>query len=183
MHEVSKHVDWELTEDQALAIVTLVNGIWPSEDKTIQEMVLDLLTRSPKIDCDSVRYVIWDGDQAVVHARTFARRILTPEGAIEEMALAGVCVHPNCRGGGLGAMIARSAFERVDNQLFPISLFQTGVPDFYLKLGARVIDNRFVNSKNKAAPNENPWWDTHVMIYPSSYGWTEGTIDLNGPGY
>ena len=80
-------------------------------------------------------------------------------------------------------MIARSAFERVDSQLFPISLFQTGVPNFYLKLGARVIDNRFVNSKNKAAPNENPWWDTSVMIYPSSYEWTEGTIDLNGSGY
>ena len=51
------------------------------------------------------------------------------------------------------------------------------------KLGARCVSNRFVNSTNTEAPEANPWWDEHVMIFPDTYDWPDGTIDLPGPGY
>jgi hypothetical protein len=61
----------------------------------------------------------------------------------------------------------------------PLSLFQTGVPEFYEAMGARLVTNRFVNGESQ----ENPFWDTCEMIYPATAGWPDGPIDLNGPGY
>ena len=75
------------------------------------------------------------------------------------------------------------AMQRVDQGEFPVSLFQTPKPGFYEKLGARKVNNRFVNSKNEQDPEADPWPAEHVMIYPTPYPWPEGVIDLNGPGY
>jgi len=185
-YEISKHLSSNLTESQALAIITLIDSVWPQRDKTVAEMVKDLLATSAELsspDSDSERIVVWEEGQAIALSHTFTREIFAPEGSIKTMALADVCVDPTRRGEGFGAQVARRAFGRVDSGVSPVSLFQTEVPDFYVKLGAKVIGNRFVNSKNDDDPRANPWWDPHVMIYPADYSWPAGQIDLNGAGY
>src|SRR2546426_9716654 len=99
------------------------------------------------------------------------------------MALSGVCVLSAHRRRGLGAEIVRRTFERIHGGEFGVSLFQTTIPAFYKKLGATLFTNRFVNSRNESHPDANPWHDEWVMIYPRSYSWSQGPIDLNGPGY
>ena len=83
----------------------------------------------------------------------------------------------------MGRNVAGWAFEKAGQPGLEVVLFQTGVPEFYEKLGARCVSNRFVNSTNSAAPEANQWWNEHVMIYPNSFDWPDGTIDLLGPGY
>jgi hypothetical protein len=80
--------------------------------------------------------------------------------------------------------VVERAFAMVSEGVFQWSLFQTGqgTKAFYEKLGARVVDNRFINSKSEN-PSANPWWEPLAMAYPSGPGWPEGQIDLNGPGY
>ena len=99
------------------------------------------------------------------------------------MALSGVCVLPSYQGKGLGAEIARRTFGRIHGDEFDVSLFQTTIPAFYTKLGAALVTNKFVNSRNKTHPDANPWHDEWAMIYPRGYSWPQGPIDLNGPGY
>jgi GNAT superfamily N-acetyltransferase len=99
------------------------------------------------------------------------------------MALSGVCVWPSYQGRGLGAEIVRRAFGRIDAGEFAVSLFQTTIPAFYEKLGATSVTNSFANSRHKEHGSTNPWRYDSVMIYPKSYPWPEGPIDLNGPGY
>jgi predicted N-acetyltransferase YhbS len=190
-HDVSTYLDANLTEAQALAIVTLVNSVWPTPDKALTELVQELrgsgremaAIGSEKTSEARLHFVVWEEDRAIAHAVTFPREISTPRAALSAMGLASVCVDPDRRGQGLGAAVARSAFQLVDGGSFPLSLFQTGVPGFYIKLGARTVTNRFVNSANAADPERNPWWEKYVMIYPAHYAWPEGTVDLNGPGY
>jgi predicted acetyltransferase len=99
------------------------------------------------------------------------------------MAVSGVSVPVTHRGKGIGVALARSAFQRVNNSEFPVSLFQTTIPAFYRKLGATVVENRFFNSRHQSNPDANPWNDGWVMVYPSGYAWPKGSVDLNGPGY
>ena len=99
------------------------------------------------------------------------------------IALSGVCVLPSYQGKGLGAEIVRRTFGRIHGGEFGVSLFQTTIPAFYKKLDATLVTNRFVNSRNKKDPDANPWNDEWVMMYPRTYSWPQGTIDLNGPGY
>lgn len=191
MYQVWEYLDSDLTDGQIWAIARLMNEVWPSESRTLAEIVeawrAEIGERKGGAVEDAqkqyARFVIWEGEKAIAHASTFPRQIYTPQGAITVMGLGGVCVDANRRGEGLGAAVMRPAFERVDRGLFPLSLYQTGVPGFYEKLGAKLVYNQFINSKNSDDPQKNPWWDTHVMIYPAHYEWADGTIDLNGFGY
>ena len=99
------------------------------------------------------------------------------------MALSGVCVATTHRGRGLGEAVSRKALDRVDRGDFSLSLFQTPVPAFYARMGARKVDNRFVNSTHAPDPEAYPWIAEHVMIYPKHYPWPDGVIDINGPSY
>ncbi len=187
MHQVQIHSEPDLTESQVKAIVTLVNSIWPDKDKTISELIADWLaqirqmqkSKSGKDGNHATHFLISEGNKAIAHARIFPREIYTPDGLLKVAALASVCVDANHRGEGLGAAVVRCAFEMV----VPVSLFQTGVPGFYERLGARSVDNKFVNSGCDKDAEASPWWDKYVMIYPGEYRWPEGIIDLNGPGY
>ena len=107
------------------------------------------------------------------------RRIQTQQGPLDVLALGGVRTHPDFRLRGFGAAVVRAAFEYVDNGAFGASLFQTGVQGFYEKLGCRCVDNVFVNSLGED-PQGRPWWDKVVMIYPASFAWPEGKVDLLG---
>lgn len=99
------------------------------------------------------------------------------------LALAGVCSRPGYRGEGLGAQVVKAAFERLAAESIELCLFQTGVPEFYRKLGSRAVDNAFFNSLSEENRDANPWWDERVMIHPAAARWTEGRVDLRGPGY
>ena len=191
MFEIHEHRDSHLSRAQVRAIVSLTNSIWPNKTKTLDDLTDAILhaaqahRRDPPIDPEvtPLRFVIWEDDRAIAHAKTFKRTIITPDGPLPVMALGGVCVAATHRGRGLGAAISRKAFERVQQGTFPLALFQTTVPAFYDRLGARTVDNRFVNSRNRQDPLASPWQDVSVMIYPNHYPWPGGMIDLNGPGY
>lgn len=180
------HRDADLSPPEIEAIVRLVAGVWPSKDKTFADRLRQFTSwvkENRRTGLEVVSLVVWDGKHAIAHARTFPRKIHTQSGALTIMGLAGVCVSPGRRREGLGKSVVMKAFERVDNGAFVVSLFQTGVPDFYRKLGARLVANQFVNRLNSENPNANPWWDPNIMIYPADARWPAGIIDLNGPAY
>jgi len=190
MLNIIVHHDTDLSREEIVAVVSLVYGFWPSKDKPIPELVEAFPEISkqyrasyPQIRLPSLRYVVWDKFTAVAHALTFERPVITDAREISVMALSGVCVLPNYKGKGLGAEIVRRTFGRVHGGECGVCLFQTTIPAFYKKLGATLVTNRFINSKNKNHPDANPWHDEWVMMYPRSYSWPGGPIDLNGPGY
>jgi GNAT superfamily N-acetyltransferase len=190
MPEVTLREDDALSDDELVPMVTLLDRIWPSEDRPLEKLIelfpqLRTRLRISYRGCTraSMRHLIWEGDEVVAHALTFERPIRSDEGELPVMALSAVCVSPDHRGRGLGAAVVRSAFQRVESGEFPVSLFQTPIPDFYEKLGSVSVSNRFVDSRNRDDRTANPWRDSSIMIYPAGYAWPEGVIDLNGPGY
>ncbi len=185
---VSQYKHHELTEDQVKAIVSLTNMIWPNKDKSLAELIADASKRREEnthnlLNNRTTHFVIWEGEKAIAHSRTFPRTIFTENGPLEVMALASVCVLPEKRGKDFGKAVVENAFEQINRGEFSVSLFQTGVPKFYEKLGCRGVSNSFFNSQNRDNPNANPFWDVTIMIYPAAFNWPSGKIDLNGPGY
>ena len=124
------------------------------------------------VDEESENYVL-------AHSRIFRREISTERVPRSVGALASVCVHPDYRGRGWGADVVRAAFDYLPEMNVEVALFQTAVPQFYEKLGCRIIDNRFHNHGDY----DDVFWDDYKMIYPASFAWPDGEIDLNGPGY
>jgi predicted N-acetyltransferase YhbS len=162
---------------QGAAIFDLIHTVWPpSGGETVP--TVEASVRSWKAE-QSAHFIIEDRNLVVAHSRLFRREVLTSQGPLAVGALAQVCVHPNYRGRGWGEAVVRAAFDFLPELGARVSLFQTGVSSFYEKLGARVVTNRFLNGDNAA----NPFWDTCEMIFPTSFAWPEGPIDLNGPGY
>jgi predicted GNAT family N-acyltransferase len=181
---ISEYRESELNRTQLYEIVSLVNGIWPHPEKSVDEMVSNAITFAERNRIDWNRhFVIWDNTKAIAHARIFPREILPENQVLSILALADVCVFQERRGEGLGKKMIKKVFKLVDDSEFPFILFQTAVPEFYRKLCARKVSNRFYNSKNRADTESNPWWEENIMIYPASYNFPAGKIDLNGPGY
>ncbi|MFA5257316.1 MAG: GNAT family N-acetyltransferase [Opitutales bacterium] len=118
------------------------------------------------------------GKRGGLFAQDFPRR-----GTMELLALASVCTHPDFRCRGLGTELVRRILSLVDEGKYPAAFWQTGVPGFYEKLGARLVTNRVRNSRHPLDPEKNPFWDPFLMIYPADAVWPEGAIDLNGLGY
>ena len=108
MNRVAQHLDTELTLNQAMALVTLINRVWPSQGRTVQDTAIDLIEAARSMaseksanDLDAARrFVIWESTRALAHAKTFRRTISTPEGVLNVLALAGVCVHSDRQGEG-----------------------------------------------------------------------------------
>lgn len=124
--------------------------------------------------------------RVVATAEGFKRIVHTERGELPVLALACVCTLPECRGMGLGKRTVETILKKVDDGLFPLALWQTGVPEFYMKMGAVKVLNRFVNRRHPQHPDRNPFWDVHQMVYAPGGGlgvWPDGTIDLNGLGY
>ena len=148
MIDVRIHRDADISPPEIEAIVKLVTSVWPSKDKTLAERLRQFTSwveENRQAGLEVASFVAWDGNRAIAHARTFPRNIYTQSGAITVMGLAGVCVLPERRGEGLGKAVVLRAFGRVDSGAFAVSLFQTGVPDFYRRLGAGLVANQFVN--------------------------------------
>lgn len=89
----------------------------------------------------------------------------------------------------LGARYGRAVVEAALGRLHDLDLegrgvthclFETAIPAFYERLGARQLAKDLViNSTGDGVAFE----DEFVMVFPKSKPWPEGTIDLRGPGY
>lgn len=162
-----------------ISIVKLVRSIWPSKDGIVRREEDEL--GHFFADRPEERHIILKSDNKVDgYARIFFRKIMIGEQVYRNCALACVCINESQRRNGYGREIVRLAFELVDNKQYDCSVFQTAVPGFYEKLGAKIINNSCVNSQDG---NSNPWWDKFVMIYPSSVETLDKIIDINGKGY
>lgn len=181
MTTVSAYHLGKLNAEQAQRIAVLISAVWPDSGETVEVIARSFLTNTGNQPGKKF-YVIWKDDQAIACAQTFPRRIRYEGGETEIMALAGVCVDGAHRGRGLGSLIVRAAFGDVDDGRYRVALFQTGVPDFYRKLGATTVQNEFCDN-TAANDGRSPWWDDYVMIYPEGAEWPNGRIDLNGAGY
>lgn len=174
----------ELSPERLREICELTASVWPPKGDpppSIDERVEKYLGDKTRPFQRAI--MVYGGASLVGHARVFDRRIAAGSRTVDNLALAGVCVRPEYRGSGLGAILARAAFGFIDDGRFECSVFQTQVPGFYEKLGCREIGNVFVNSRDEEKPNERPWWDPHVMLYPAGFDIGDEVIDLCGPGY
>lgn len=184
MIPVAEYTENQLPSTQLRQFITLVNSVWPNPNKTIMELVEEEISFALELNYESIkRFVVWEENDAIAHAKIFPRTIFSDKMKIKVLALASVCTAVGRRGQGYGKAVVEQAFRFVDQSEFELSLFQTGIPAFYEKLGARSIHNTFINSKNELNPDANPWWDEYIMIYPSNFNFPRGIIDLNGPGY
>lgn len=171
-----------LVDEEAMTEVNdLTDLTWPEtkpKDFTDSTRIQDFINRNPKKTC----HFIYEAERLIGYAESFPREIKVNAQSIIILGLAAVCVHPERKGNGLGAQLVKTAFQRVDEGEFPLCLFQTGVPDFYNKLNCRTIENKIINSLSKT-PNNNPFWDPYVMIYPRQFIGFQSDIDLLGKGY
>lgn len=178
-----------LSPAQIRALWVLWHRVFPNPHAILEQREARFL--AAPVARDGEIFVVWDGGAPIATAAFFPREIRTAHGPLTVLALAGVCSAPERRGTGLGQRVTRAAFAEVDRGRFAVSLYQTGVPDFYAKLGARLVDNPFTNSRFDPSDPANlgrgtadqPWWNPHVMIYPATFDWPVGPIDLLGPGY
>ncbi len=165
-----------LPPEVGASIFDLANTTWPPADAAQPPNLAETLARWKAQG--SVHFVI-GAPQVLAHAMIFRREIITTRGPLWVGALATVCVHLEHRGRGWGADVVRAAFGYLPELGVEVALFQTGVPQFYERLGGCLISNRFFNGDDP----DNPFWDACEMIYPAAFDWPEGAIDLNGAGY
>jgi GNAT superfamily N-acetyltransferase len=173
----------DLTEADNRALDELRKSVYPPDQKRPPEPVS---LPAPEIDWSQAQqeriFLIRDGRCIIATARFCPCRIRTVEGWLDVHALEGVKTHPEHRHKGLGRAVVQAAFEYVDNGTFPVSFFQTGVPEFYRRLNCRDVHNPCTNSLAED-PAGSPWWEKHIMIYPSDAHWPDGPIDLLGPAW
>jgi len=188
-HVVETFLVSELSADDCAALDALGLAVYPPG--SFDGFRVPVSAPAPEIDwpAERARRVFFvrhdDGlgrRQIVATSQFLPRRIRTSQGPLDALALAGVKTHPDFRHLGLGSAVVRAAFEHVDRGVFPVSFFQTGVPAFYELLTCRRVHNPCINHL-AANPAERPWWEQHTMIYPATYPWPEGPIDLCGPGW
>ncbi len=178
----------EMTRNEALSIGQLLVAIWPKPGVTVEGRAnsLDVPGAGDYPASTAPRsLLIRKSGRVLAHASVFPREIETTAGPLTIAALARVCTDPSCRGQNLGALVARAAFQMVDDGHLPFSLFQTTPPvqSFYERLGCGVVENRIVNSLADD-PEACPFWDKILMRYPANRtDWPTGDIDLRGHGY
>ncbi len=179
--EIQQIPNAEVPDDLALAAIALEYATWPTKKPDLRSEAEKVWTyRNRSVG----RQAFFAFDQKLLgYAEIFPRVIHTGKGSIKIMGLGSVCVDLEARGSGLGRKLVEACFDVVDKSNADVCLFQTGVPDFYKKFNGKCVNNVFVNRTDPDDPDKNPFWDDYVMIYPSSYNWPSGIIDLNGKGY
>ena len=132
-------------------------------------------------------HAVFEADGAcVAAARTFVRVVSVGGGDRRVLALAHVATAPRARGRGLGALVFRAAMERLSTPDDGVeeSLFCTGVPAFYERLGAAVLaplDVAYAPAGAKpfadptfcrvATPKAPRWPDGPVVLRANGAGW------------
>lgn len=125
-----------------------------------------------------------DGSTLVAHAELFPRAFIETEtkSPVPIWALAGVCTHPELQGNGYGRQTVLKALDFAASR-GRVCAFQTDVPEFYAKLGCRLLNNPFCNSAEVSEERRRMWWCKAVMIHPAEADWPEGELDLNGSAF
>jgi GNAT superfamily N-acetyltransferase len=174
----------DLSEERIHQMLQLKGLVWP-EKYHEGSFVMHWEEFSGKRGfCSGRAFVlIYDGDQLVAQAEQFPRTIKSEKTSVKILALAGVAVHPDYRGRGLGRLVLQPIFDRVDAGEFLFSLFQTPIPEFYARLGSVAVKDSFYDGQTTSKREQSIWWEDHVMIYPANRPWLDGPIDLNGPAY
>ncbi|WP_309026675.1 hypothetical protein [Pelagicoccus enzymogenes] len=176
------------SRERAGQLFRLWGDVWPEAvegplEESLEHFFLDR-SADERGQAGSERFHLIEGDAEILAvARSFVRYVKfdADDGQWPVLALAGVCSSPDKRGHGFGRLVVEDAFSRLGPKL-PWCLFQTGVPEFYEKLGAVRVDNAFFNSDAEDT-QANPWWDPHVMVLSAQEKWPEGRVDLCGPAY
>jgi predicted acetyltransferase len=177
------HLISGFASDQSTALLEALNDlsniVWPKTPDT-PEIEMPSVEERPDRYIAAIEYQ----GEIVAEAESFSRTIAFNKEKMRIQALASVCTHPNHRHKGYASILVKEIFKLVDNGHYPLSFWQTGVPDFYLTLGARLVGNRFYNSLHPTNPDKNPFWDDYIMIYPkNSTKWPKGDIDTLGLGF
>ncbi|MGD0339477.1 MAG: GNAT family N-acetyltransferase [Bacteroidota bacterium] len=177
-------LDKKTLPDEALhSIIDLVIQIWPSKNgidniaERTKSYMKENSTHFNKV------ILLWEDHTVAGHAEIFDREIFSNNRKIRNMALGGVCVRPSYRGKDFGKIVVQKVFHYIDIGQFECSVFQTNIPQFYDKLGAKIIYNKFFNSQNKGNDITIPDWGPYIMVYPKEYAFDNFDIDLNGNGY
>ncbi|MDQ8180062.1 hypothetical protein [Pelagicoccus sp. SDUM812005] len=180
----------ELGLERAGRICALWAEVWPranAEGAPLEEraeaLLADELLDQRMEPGSELFHVLEEEGQLLAVARSFVRKIrFEATGAsCSVLALAGVCSSPSLRGRGLGKAVVLDAFGRLGREL-DWCLFQTGVPEFYERLGACRVYNEFRDSVSGAG-EESPWWDAYVMVKSVGRNWPAGRVDLCGVAY
>ena len=185
----TKTLPWRHVDDATKhACASIWEQVWPSADEP------DLAARLRRIDASSALtselrwHLVFDDEEVVAVARTFRHAVglggdaasarSTSATAQSVIALASVCTDPARRNEGLGETVALEALARASNDV--PALFQTGVPEFYEKLGARRITNSIETSLEGARSFHEP----AAMIFPATAPWDDdAAIDLRIAGW
>lgn len=179
--EILQIPNTEVPDSLALQALALEYATWPEKPPSQKSKAEQIATYRNRSEGRQAFFA--QGEKLLGYAEIFPRTIHTESGSLEVMALGSVCVDLESRGSGLGRKIVEACFRAIDKSSIPVCLFQTGVPGFYEKLNCRLVHNRFVNKTSLDDPDKNPFWDDYTMVYPASYSWPKGNIDLNGKGY
>ena len=105
MSLISEYLETEITADVATPIAELACMSFRSSGPTLEKRVEKILAARVSDNPEKVsgrRFVIWNGNQVIAHARTFVRVVNFDDEQIPVLALASVCTHPEVRGQGLG---------------------------------------------------------------------------------
>ena len=174
----------EVSGEMWLDVARLYLETWPEEESVTPQIKAERMQRRKLFRDDGKLYTLYsDDDRLISTAFTFRKKILIGGREMVVLALGGVAVKQEFRGLGYGLTLVREAFNEVDAGRYPVALFQTMCEGFYRKFGCRPIRNRIFNSLAEN-PDENPFVEDYVMIYPASFDWPEGEdIDLCGGGY
>ena len=159
----------------------LTDLVWPMETP-IEERVKKRQSAGQRAEdraSGKIGHFIREKDEVIALGISFVREVEDVTGRrFPVLALAAVCTHPNYRKQGLGRAIVLDAWKRLGPEL-QVSLFQTGVCEFYERMGARIIFNRIINTRD----THPPFWEPYAMIYPREANWPLGAIDVQGSGW
>ena len=169
-----------LTRIELQLACDLLHSVWPTDNSTRVELSKYLDQHNDRRDCHVAFQLSEGGCQA--HGEIFYRKMSSNGNGFTVACLASVCVAADMRGRGLGLEIVGTLFRWSQNHLPAPILFQTGVAEFYEKLGCKKVNNVFINSTSPV-PDRSPWWDKHIMVYDPRALWPTGVVDLNGPGF
>jgi predicted N-acetyltransferase YhbS len=171
----------DVSPDLMRDAMTLDSAIWPGEGSLEQR--IERCLREAQVESDVLSRIVWhvirDERSVQAMASSYRRVVATESGwRFPVLALAGVCTDPEHRRQGLGRAIVRAAWARVDAEI-PVCFFQTSLPAFYERMGARVFHNRIYDGTGA----RRAFWEPHAMIYPADAPWTAEAIDLQGGGW
>jgi len=166
--EVVKHIESELSMIQCRSLAEVINSAWPGSIESYYKSIF--INRSN----NRFIYAVWQDGKAIGTATCFNRVIKTKTGDLKVFAIAGVCVLPSLRNTGVGKSIINKIIETIPSESVTCML-QTryDLENYFSKVGFKRAYNSFLN---------NPFWDDIVMYY-NNLDWSDGEIDINGPGW